>query len=110
MIITNIIYRYNPEKNSDGREIPAVPLRDLTAADVERMGEHAHAGVRESDLYTSVEQLAAEDSAHSATDDTKRDDTSEAIHAPAAVITAATRQRKTGPSEIKGDDSDATEL
>jgi hypothetical protein len=103
-----VIYKYHPERNVEQHEIPGVPLRDLTAEDVDAIGAHRSDALLDSKLYTLNAHSAAPSDAHAALA-APSGDADRTVHAPDAVITAEKRQRKTGPSESKGADSDATE-
>jgi len=81
-------YTYLPEQNPEQRYLDGVPLRDLTAADVEQLPEHLRAALDGCPFYVAVVETAQ--------------------HTPDAVITASRRSRASGPSETK-EDRDATE-
>jgi len=83
-------YKYLADKNPEQRYLDGVPLRDLTAADVEQLTPYLQRSVAECPFYVAVDETAA--------------------HTPDAVITASRRARASGPSEVKATtESEATE-
>lgn len=49
-----LLYRYIPEKNPAGGEIPGVPLRDLTDEDITALPNHLVASVKASPMYEAA--------------------------------------------------------
>lgn len=54
-----IVYRYNPDMNPDGAVLDGVPLRDLTAEDVDALPAHLQRSVADCLFYEPVAQDAA---------------------------------------------------
>lgn len=52
--MSDIIFKYDPKKNPQGHLIDGVPLRDLTADDLERIGEQRAKAVAGAPFYVKV--------------------------------------------------------